>query len=358
MLAFVSYVSPSRLWDSEAIYPVLGATEMVPNFFLLLNQLALSLTLIYWFSLSLGNKKEQTLSSLWWPIKLQKHQWHSVTFWELSLMHHTKSSYLFNIKNYMLDAIILLYRWAKSGRSLNVEVILPRVPGWIIGHCQCQDFSHACLIPKSKHLDSKQLLFGYLKSERLRQEKQEYCQNSLKHGFEECVITMPSRYGTLGQSRGPLGMRGTAQRMNPVRAQWERNPKGGGFSTYPQHIVTRTHGQAPLLLSTYACWEHPFTDRGGVNCNSFCVVFVQLLSHVWLFSTLWAAAHQASLSLTNSWSLLKLMSIESVMPSNHLILCHPLLMPSVFLSIKIFSIESVLRIRWPKYWPIPSYLNF
>ena len=63
------------------------------------------------------------------------------------------------------------------------------------------------------------------------------------------------------------------------------------------------------------------------------------------------AAGQASLSLTNSWSLLKLMSIESVMPSNHLILCHPLLLlPSVFPSIRVFSNESALHIRWPKYW--------
>ena len=63
------------------------------------------------------------------------------------------------------------------------------------------------------------------------------------------------------------------------------------------------------------------------------------------------AAHQASLSITNSWTLLKLMSIESVMPSNHLILCHPLFLPpSVFPSISVFSNESVLCIRWPKYW--------
>ena len=67
--------------------------------------------------------------------------------------------------------------------------------------------------------------------------------------------------------------------------------------------------------------------------------------------TPWTAAHQASLSITNSWSLLKLMSIESVMPSNHLNLCHPLLLlPSIFPSIRIFSSESVLHIRWPKYW--------
>ena len=78
---------------------------------------------------------------------------------------------------------------------------------------------------------------------------------------------------------------------------------------------------------------------------------VQLLSHVRLFATPWTAARQASLSITNSQSLLKLVSIESVMPSNHLILCHPLLlMLSIFPSIRVFSSESVLLIRWPKYW--------
>ena len=78
---------------------------------------------------------------------------------------------------------------------------------------------------------------------------------------------------------------------------------------------------------------------------------VQLLSHVWLFGSPWTAAHQASLSITNSRSLLKLVSIESVMPSNDHILCCPLLLlPSVFPSIRVFSDESVLCIRWPKYW--------
>ena len=75
------------------------------------------------------------------------------------------------------------------------------------------------------------------------------------------------------------------------------------------------------------------------------------LSHVQLFATPWTAARQASLSITNSRSLLKLMSIESVMPSNHLILCHPLLLlHSIVPSIRVFSNESVLHIRWPKYW--------
>ena len=78
---------------------------------------------------------------------------------------------------------------------------------------------------------------------------------------------------------------------------------------------------------------------------------VQSLSRVRLFATPWNAARQASLSITNSRSLLKLMSIKSVMPSNHLILCHPLLLlPSIFPSIRVFSNESVLHIRWPKYW--------
>ena len=78
---------------------------------------------------------------------------------------------------------------------------------------------------------------------------------------------------------------------------------------------------------------------------------IQSLSHVHLLVTPWTAARQASLSITNSRSLPKPMSLESVMPSNHVILCHPLLLlPSIFPSIKVFSNESVLHIRWPKYW--------
>ena len=78
---------------------------------------------------------------------------------------------------------------------------------------------------------------------------------------------------------------------------------------------------------------------------------VQSLSHVWMFAAPWTAAYRASLSITSSQKLLKLMSIKSVMPSNHLILCHPLLLlPSIFPSIRVFSNESFLCIRWPKYW--------
>ena len=85
--------------------------------------------------------------------------------------------------------------------------------------------------------------------------------------------------------------------------------------------------------------------------ENFSLKSVQSLSCIQLFATPWIAACQASLSVINSWSLLKLMSIELVMPSNHLILCRPLLLlPSIFPSVRVFSSESVLRIRWPKYW--------
>ena len=93
-------------------------------------------------------------------------------------------------------------------------------------------------------------------------------------------------------------------------------------------------------------WENAFH-----KVKYLCISSVQLLSHGRLFETLWTAAPQASLSITNSWSLLKLMSITSLMPSNHLILCRPLfLLPSIFPSIRVFSNESALRHWWAKYW--------
>ena len=96
------------------------------------------------------------------------------------------------------------------------------------------------------------------------------------------------------------------------------------------------------FFTTSTTWEAP-------TCCQFSSV--QSLSRVQLFATPWTAACQAFLSITNSWSLLRLMSIKSVMPSNHLILCHPLLfLLLIFPSIRVFSNESALRIRWPKYW--------
>ena len=100
--------------------------------------------------------------------------------------------------------------------------------------------------------------------------------------------------------------------------------------------------------------RYPFLRKGGFSWNHEVGIqfsSVQLLSRVWLFATPWIAAHQASLSITNSRSSPRLTSIKSVMPSSHLILCHPLLLlPPIPPSIRVFSSESTLRIRWPKYW--------
>ena len=112
------------------------------------------------------------------------------------------------------------------------------------------------------------------------------------------------------------------------------------------------------MCSIYELCSVDMGDTNPPNCDNqnvsreFLGGFTsdQLLSHVQLFATPWSAARQASLSITNSRSLLKLMFIELVMPSNHLILCCPLLLPSNFPSIRVFSNESALCIRWPKYW--------
>ena len=105
--------------------------------------------------------------------------------------------------------------------------------------------------------------------------------------------------------------------------------------------------EAPGILQDFLPWlcGIPLISKNGRTSS------VQSLSCVWLFATPWTAARQASPSISNSWSLLKLTSVESVMPSNHLILCRPLLLPpSVIPSIRGFSNGSVLCIRWPKYW--------
>ena len=106
-----------------------------------------------------------------------------------------------------------------------------------------------------------------------------------------------------------------------------------------------------VLLYVASSWQEPI----NISVVSVQFISVQLLSHVQLFATPWTVACQASLFITNSQSLLKLMSIELVMSSNHLILCCPLLLLlSIFLSIRVFSNESVLHIRWPKIWSFSS----
>ena len=99
-----------------------------------------------------------------------------------------------------------------------------------------------------------------------------------------------------------------------------------------------TEAASPALQADFLLLSHPLS-----SAQSSCSVVSDS-------ATPWTAAHQASLSTTNYWSLLNLMSINLVMPSNHLILCNPLLLPSFFPSIRVFSSESVLFIRWPKYW--------
>ena len=114
--------------------------------------------------------------------------------------------------------------------------------------------------------------------------------------------------------------------------------------------------------SSILAWRIPWTEESGeapVHEISKVSESVQSLSHVRLFATPWTAAHQTSLSITNSRSLLKLMSIPSVMPSNHLILCCPLLLPpSIFPSIRVFSNDLLLCIRWPKYWSFRFSISF
>ena len=113
----------------------------------------------------------------------------------------------------------------------------------------------------------------------------------------------------------------------------------------PRDLDTIVTEMVPFSEQTYVCWRDRIVREFGMDMS------VQSLSYIWRFVTLWTAARWASLSVTNSWSLLKLMSIEMVMPSNHLILCHSLLLlPSIFPSIRVSSNESVLRIRWPKDW--------
>ena len=138
---------------------------------------------------------------------------------------------------------------------------------------------------------------------------------------------------------------GMVEETVPVRKHRRKNPLPAEMAQgrQPGHQApSRTHGFTSLTISS----KGQKALHWPVQLST-----VQSLSRIRLFATPWTAAGQAFLSITNSWSLLKLMSIESVMPSNHHTLCHPLLLlPSIFPSIRVFSNESILHIRWPKYW--------
>ena len=117
----------------------------------------------------------------------------------------------------------------------------------------------------------------------------------------------------------------------------------------PQHFVNPSTRSVAVPSTIISSLLHPSSLYSYVTLLLRLTFVVQLLSRVQLFATPWAAAHQASLSITNSWSLLKLMPIELVMPFSHLILCRSLLPPAIFPSVRVISNESVLHIRWSKY---------
>ena len=147
-----------------------------------------------------------------------------------------------------------------------------------------------------------------------------------------------------------MWLRMEARAGTNVRRQRKREPPCPGCDLYMwfSELSHRRKRLFRTMLNTLF-----FLYKSGFKYLLHTIQFtsVQSLSHVWLFATPWTAAHQASLSITNSWSLLKLMSIELVMTTNHVILWHPLFLPpSIFPSIRVSSNESVLHIRWPKYW--------
>ena len=155
--------------------------------------------------------------------------------------------------------------------------------------------------------------------------------------------------GTGAWSRGNLSIPRTLERCDEA---------GESFHQYISEVTTGNISQA-FSGAGKSNMSYPMhflaffqVKKNTAFSTSFPIVSsVQSLSRIRLFATPWTAVHQASLSITNSWSPLKPMSIASVMPSNHLILYRPLLLlPSIFPSIKVFSNESALRIRWPKYW--------
>ena len=143
---------------------------------------------------------------------------------------------------------------------------------------------------------------------------------------------------------------------------WVVKKKSFGFSHNIINKNLNTHfGQqnSSFMISTFLyILIYKWPVLSSFSCFAV-VVVVQLLSRLWLFATPWTAAHQASLSITNSQSLLQLMSMESVVPYNHLILCRPLLfLTSNFLSVRVFSNESVPHLRWPKYWSFSPFNEY
>ena len=128
-----------------------------------------------------------------------------------------------------------------------------------------------------------------------------------------------------------------------------QTPHGSVPETQGQNLQSETGGLRYVMGTSVSTFFLFWNWKSLLTIALKRAIFVdQLLSRIWLFVTPWTAAHQASLSFTISQSFLKLVFIEWVVPSNHLILCHPLLLPAIFPSIRVFSIESALCITWPK----------
>ena len=162
---------------------------------------------------------------------------------------------------------------------------------------------------------------------------------TVKHWRKQCFSYMEKRLSKISFSRAlwcPMASNLSLQLM-------QSNLRHTSLSYCSKKTLS------PPIIHRYNSWTLPYNAHVLTNYKR--ISSVQLLNCVSLFVTPWTTAFQASLSITNSRSLLKLMSTESVMPSNHIILCHPLLFPpSIFPSIRVFSNESVLCIRWSKYW--------
>ena len=144
----------------------------------------------------------------------------------------------------------------------------------------------------------------------------------------------------------------------PLPSFWRQRPLYLATHSLSQHVLSISMSGEPCLPQHYTqcpvhntCYINVYDWISERKKTSLSCLSVQSLSCIRLFATPWITAHQASLSIINSQSSLKLMSIELVMPSNHLLLCRPLLLPpSIFPSIRVFSNDSALLIRWPKYW--------
>ena len=180
---------------------------------------------------------------------------------------------------------------------------------------------------------------------------------SVSRGVCNYVIStcslIPFSSGREGTQRNEVSLRGLLLPSPSFLASWCCCAVTSLLS-----ILCEPMDSGPPDSSVYGILQARILEWVTMPSSHFYPHSFQLLIHVWHVETPWTVVGQASLSITNSWSLLKLLSIKSVMPSNHLILCHPLLLPpSIFPSIQIFSNESVLPIRWPKYWSFSFSLN-